>query len=140
MLKCNMLGRVPAMSCYYPTPVEIFPASHRPGEVVRECQEIARSLIKFPESYFERGGYHITFNLFGITKENINLLGEVMEGIATFIQSYSPSSYIGSLEFRIDDTAVKVHSRLSSFTQLIYSNPSHGTCPDSLQPYRSSKM
>ena len=120
--------------------VNIFPASHRPGEVVRECQEIARSLIEFPKLYFRRHGCNITFDLFGIKKENINLLGDVMEGIATCIQSYSPSPSITFLEFMIDDTMIKVRSGLSSFPQLLYSNCSHGASPDPLKPYRSSKM
>ncbi len=120
--------------------VYIFPASHRPSEVVRECQEIARSLIEFPKRYFRRRECNVTFDLFGINKENINLLREVMEGMATCIQSYSPSTSINFLVFTIDDTMIKVHSRLSSFTRLVYSTCSHGTSPDSLEPYRSLKM
>jgi hypothetical protein len=120
--------------------VEIFPASHRLGEVVPECQEIARSLMEFPENYFRRHECNITFDLFGITKRNINLLGEVMEGIATSIQSYTPSPTIRFLEFRIDNPTIKVRSHLSSFTQLVYSNCSHGTSQDSSEPYRSLKM
>jgi len=97
------------LKCYSPwiPMVKMFPASHRPGEVVQECQEIARSLMEFPKRYFRRHECNIAFDLFGITKENINLLCEVMEGIATCIQSYSPSPRIIFLEFTIDDTTIE---------------------------------
>jgi len=97
------------LNCYSPwvPMVNIFPAYHRPGEVVREFQEIVRSLFEFPKLYFRRRECNITFDLFGIKKENINLLGDVMEGIATCIQSYSPSPSIIFLEFTIDDTMIK---------------------------------
>ncbi|KAF8332433.1 hypothetical protein F5887DRAFT_1286676 [Amanita rubescens] len=107
MLRSFTLGRAPAMSCLYSTPMVIFPASHRLGEAVRECQEIVRFLNELPQSYFETHAYNITFDLFGITKEDIDLLCEVMEGLATSIQSYSPSPCIGALEFRIDDITIK---------------------------------
>jgi len=87
--------------------IEIFPASHRLGEVVPECQEIARSLMEFPANYFRRHECNLTFDLFRITKGNINLLGEVMEGIATSIQSYTPSPTIRFLEFTIDNPTIK---------------------------------
>ncbi|KAF8332435.1 hypothetical protein F5887DRAFT_996809 [Amanita rubescens] len=107
MLQSFTLGQAPAMSLFSRTPMVIFPASHRLGEAIQECQEIARSLIKFPKHYFKTGVYNITFDLFGITKEDINLLCEVMEGLATSIQSYGPSPFIGSLEFKIDDITIK---------------------------------
>ncbi|KAF8341153.1 hypothetical protein F5887DRAFT_976970 [Amanita rubescens] len=130
------------LNCYSPwvPMVNIFPAYHRPGEVVREFQEIVRSLFEFPKRYLRRRGCNITFDLFGIKKENINLLGDVMEGIATCIRSFSPSWSTTFLEFTIDDTMIKVHSRLSSFTQLVYSNRSHGTSPGPLEPYHSLNM
>ena len=109
------------LSCYSPwiPMVVIFPTSHRPGQVVWECQEIIRSLMEFPERYFRRRECNITFDLFGITKENINLIGEVMEGIATCIQSYNSFPSIRFLEFRTDDAMIKVRSLLSTFTQLL---------------------
>ena len=130
------------LRCYSPLipMADIFPASHHPGEVVQECQEITRSLIEFPKRYFPGRECNITFDLFGITKENINLIGEVMEGMATCIQSYSSFPDIRFLEFRTDDTTIRVRSRLSSSTQLFYSKCSHGAPPDSLKPYRYSKM
>jgi hypothetical protein len=115
MLQSPTLGWGPIMGCISLTPMVILPASHRLGEAVQECQEIARSLIEFPKRYLETRAYNITFDLFGITKEDINLLSEVMEGLATSIQSYSPSPSIGFLEFRIDDITIKVRFRLSSF-------------------------
>ena len=121
--------------------VEIFPASHRPGEVVLECREIARYLIEFPKGYFKRHHVSISFDLFGITNENINLLIEVMEGMANCTQSYSSSLHITSLAFRIDDTTMKVRSRLSSCAQLVqYSSRSHGASLGSLKPYRILEM
>ncbi|KAF8341155.1 hypothetical protein F5887DRAFT_386130 [Amanita rubescens] len=64
--------------------LEIFPASHRPGQVLQECGGVARSLREFPTYHYYLGDRcHLTFNLFGITGENIDLLAEVMEGIAT---------------------------------------------------------
>ena len=140
MLKCYTPGRIMMSFDRLIPVVEIFPASHRPGEVALECREIARYLIEFPKGYFKRHHVSISFDLFGITNGNINVFIEVMEGMANCTQSYSSSLHITSLAFRIDDTTIKVRSRLSSCTRLVYSNRSHGASLDSLKPYRILEM
>ncbi len=117
--------------------LEIFPASYRPCQVLRECGEVARSLREFPKHYYHLGDRcHLTFNLFGITEENINLLAEVMEGIAT---SFRDMDFM-AVEISIDDITIRVRSHLRSFTRLIYFNGSHGAYLDLLRPYRFLKL
>lgn len=89
--------------------LEIFPASYRPGQVLRECREVAGSLREFPKYYYYVGEQcHLTFNLFGITEENIDLLAEVIEGIATSFRDM----HFMAIEIITDDMAIRVCSGL----------------------------
>lgn len=74
----------------------MFPASHRP-----ECQEIERSLREFPKSYLYPG--HSPLNLFRIDEENMNLLAEVMEGMAICF----PDMDFTGVEISIDDITMQ---------------------------------
>ena len=117
--------------------LEIFPASHRPGQVLQECGGVARSLREFPTYHYQLGDRcHLTFNLFGITGENIDLFGEVMEWIATCFRDMD----FMAIEIITYDITIRVRSRLRSFARLIYFNASHGASLDLLKPYRFLKL
>ena len=85
-------------------PLELFPASHYPGQVLQECREIERSIREYQKVYYYRGRTcYLTFNLMGLKEENMNLLVEVMEGIAICF----PDLVFTSVEVRVDDIAMR---------------------------------
>jgi hypothetical protein len=125
--------------CATANQLEIFPASHRPGQVLQECREIGSSLREFPKAYCYQPERecHLTFNLFGIREENMYLLAEVMEGI---VVSFPDTPFTG-VEISIDDIAIRARSlRLAIFTHLLISSNSHGATPDSLMLCHASEL
>jgi hypothetical protein len=99
-------------------PLEIFPASHRPGQVLQECREIERSIREFQKVYYYRGrSCYLTFNLLGLQEENLKLLVEVMEGIAVCF----PDLAFTSVEIRVDNIAIRARlPLLENLTQLTH--------------------
>ena len=98
--------------------LELFPSSHHPGEVLQECREFARSLKEFPQDYYLlQAKCRLALNLFGLAMENLNLLAEVMEGIAT----YFPVPIFMGVDIIMDDATMQVrwHLGLTVFVQLI---------------------
>ncbi|KAF8346153.1 hypothetical protein F5887DRAFT_962889 [Amanita rubescens] len=86
---------------YFYSGLQIFPSSHRPGQVFGECREITRSLYEFPKKFHVFG---LTFNfLWSSTGEDIGLFSEVMKGIATCFQTYYPRLKVGDLRIVIHD-------------------------------------
>ncbi|KAF8349573.1 hypothetical protein F5887DRAFT_501738 [Amanita rubescens] len=78
--------------------LQIFPSSHRPGQVLGECREITRSLGEFPKEFHV---LNLTFNF--LLGEDIDLFSEVMKGIATCFQTYSPHLKVERLQIMIRD-------------------------------------
>lgn len=108
--RCHMMPTVFMLdSSAYITTLALFPSSHRPGEALQVCQEIAASLGMFPKNYYVPDRCHISFHLGGIMKEHISLLQEVMEAMAICMRKYFHCSYLGVI---IYDSTIKVTFRL----------------------------
>ncbi len=67
--------------------LDIFPLSHRPGKAHQVCQDIAISLRKCPRGYYQQDACNLTFDLFGITAENISLFHEAAEAMAIYLNN-----------------------------------------------------
>ena len=89
----------------------MFPSFHHPCEALQACREVATSLTNW-HGFFGKDRYHLSVSLFGISEENISLLSELMEAMATCLQGYCPRD---SAEFGviIHKESIQVSSRLS---------------------------
>ena len=76
----------------------MFPSFHHPGEALRGCREVARSLSNWSYGFFGKDKYHLSVSLLGISEENIGLLCEMIEAMVTCLQDYCPR---GSTIFRV---------------------------------------
>ena len=70
--------------------ITMFPAFHQPGDALRVCREVASSLNDW--SHFFRGEdrFRLSVSLLGTSQENISLLSELMEALASCLQYYGP--------------------------------------------------
>ena len=64
--------------------LQLLPSHHRPGEALAVFTEIEACFNSFLQNT-----YTLSLNLFGISKENIGLLREAMEAVATCKQPRS---------------------------------------------------
>ena len=90
------------------TIVELLPSYHRPGEALEVFTEIETCLHN---SLQDKDMYILSLNLFGISNENIDLLREVMEAVATCRR---PSSFRG-LNIIVHQTSIRVCSQYLKF-------------------------
>ena len=109
-----------ASSCTIPTIVIlnygfptllIFPSSHRHGQVLGECREIARSISEFPPNFHN---FTLAFNFLWSTGEDIGLFIEVMKEMATCFQTYYPHLKVERLSISIHDLTTHWQVRRSS--------------------------
>ena len=79
------------------------------GEARRACRGVARSLTNW-HGCFGKDRYHLSVDLSGTSEENISLLNELMEAMATCLQDYCPR---GSAHFSliIHEDSIQVKSR-----------------------------
>ena len=110
----------------------MFPAFHYPGEARRLCGEVASSLKDWSHFSRRKDKYHLSVDLFGTSEENISLLSELMEAMATCLQDYYPRNRT-ELSVIIHEKSIQVGVRL--FRCVI--NPSlldrsHGGLPNLL--------
>ena len=109
--RCRTMPTVFALA-YGPT-VMMSPAFRHPGEALRVCREVATSLTNYQwHGFFGQYRYHLSVNLLGTSKENINWLSELMEAMATCLHDYCSW---GSTNFSviIHEKSIQVSSRLS---------------------------
>ena len=101
---------------FHPT-INTFPSFHGPGEALRVCREVALSLSDWSNGFLRgKGKYHLSVNLLGISEENISLLGEMMEAMATCLQDNCPR---GSTDFQvIIYKAIQVSSPPSQYSNI----------------------
>ena len=134
-------------SCTMPTIVmlnflyprlDIYPSTHRPGQVRGECREIIRSLRKF--TWDSLLGYHLTFNLWSI-EEDIGLFNEVMKEIAICLKTCS-HLIVECLEIQVHDLRKQVWSSCLSKVTRVYHPLSRGTSHNLLNRcrFRSLKL
>ena len=75
------------------------PAFHRPGEALRACGDVASSLVNNWSRFFRgKDGYHLSVSLLETSEDNISLLSELMDAMATYLQGYCPRA---STEFSV---------------------------------------
>ncbi|KAF8341145.1 hypothetical protein F5887DRAFT_385872 [Amanita rubescens] len=77
--------------------INMLPFLHRPGEALQACRE-AEKLTEWPNDFHEASG-HSSLSLVGISEENINLLEELMEAMADWVQG--GHSYLSDPRLRI---------------------------------------
>jgi hypothetical protein len=86
----------------------MFPAFHNPAKGYQEYQNIATSPKGLNSFYREI--YVLSFCLLGISEENINLLGEMMQAMAICMRIRYHSMYLPTLRIIIHDTSIHASS------------------------------
>ena len=95
--------------------ITLLPLSHRPGKALQECRNILTLISKYHKRQYVR---HLSFKLLGATEENISLLEEVMEAMATCLQDYGECcEYV---EISTCDTTMQVSFPLSRCLPKVY--------------------
>ena len=92
----------------------MFPAFYHPDEALRACREVATSLANCPR-FFGQDIYQLAVSLLGTSDENISLLSDLMEAMATCLQGYCPrdSNYSTNFNIIIHEKSIQVSSRRS---------------------------
>ena len=109
----------------------MFPAFLHSGEALPACREVATSLTNW-HGLFGQYGYQLSVSLFGTSEENISLLSELMEAMATCLQDYYPRN---RTEFSVIIHEKSIQAGVRLFRCVINSSlldRSHGGFPNSL--------
>ena len=92
--------------------ITMFPAFQHPGGALQACRDVASSLSNWSHVFRGKDKYHLSVSLLGTLEEDISLLSELVEAMATCLQDYCPraDTYFSVI---IHEKSIQVSSQLS---------------------------